>query len=206
MNDNYCIITNSKLGTFLKTLKIFKLKKKNFLIISTKRYKFPKKKNIKVCYFSDQNYINFNKSIFNSCVKFKPKKIILFYTKLIDKLIFDNFYTVNIHNSLLPNYKGLNAIKKTFRDKNKIFCSTAHLVNEKFDSGEILYQVTTPITKSKITILKKIAFKQRILLLLALLTNNNLAYPYTFLWESTVLCPGLDKNKFKKGLLKLKKI
>jgi hypothetical protein len=44
MSDNYCIITNSKLGTFFKALKIFKLEKKNFLIISTKKYSFPKKK------------------------------------------------------------------------------------------------------------------------------------------------------------------
>jgi phosphoribosylglycinamide formyltransferase-1 len=204
--NNYCIITNSRLGTFFKALKIFRLKKINFLIISTKKYRFPTKKNIKVCYLSDRNYKNFNKSAFNSCVKFKPKKVILFYTKLIDKLIFNNFYTVNIHNSLLPNYKGLNAIKKTFKDRNKIFCSSAHLVNEKFDSGEILYQVSTPIIKLKIAILKKIAFKHRILLLLALLTKNKLSYPYTLLWESTVLCPGLDKYKFKNGLLKLKKM
>lgn len=209
MNNNYCIITNSKLGTFFKILKIFKLEKKNFLIISSEKYRYPKKKNVKVLYFSDRNYMDFNKSAFNACVNFKPKKIILFYTKLIDKLIFNNFYTVNIHNSLLPNYKGLNAIKRTFRDGNKIFCSSAHLVNQKFDSGEILYQVSTPITKLKMAILKKIAFKQRALLLLALLTNltnKNVSQSYSSLWKSTVLCPGLDKNQFKKELFKLNKI
>jgi folate-dependent phosphoribosylglycinamide formyltransferase PurN len=203
MNNNYCIITNSKLGTFFKTLKIFKLEKKNFLIITSKKYRYPKKKNINVLYFSDRDYLNFNKFAFNSCVNFKPKKIILFYTKLIDKLIYNNFYTVNIHNSLLPNYKGLNAIKRTFKDGNKIFCSSAHLVNEKFDSGEILYQVSTPIKKLKIAILKKIAFKQRVLLLLVLLTNKNASKSYSLLWKSTLLCPGLHTNQFKKELFKL---
>ena len=47
---------------------------------------------------------------------------------------------VNIHPSLLPKYKGLNAHKKVLINKDKFSGCTVHFVSEKLDSGKIILQ------------------------------------------------------------------
>lgn len=193
-----CIITNSKLGSFYEAYKYLDQKKYNFLIFSTKKLKYRKSKNIKYVFISDNNKILFSKKIRQICEAHKVKKILLFYTKKINKLIFKNFKTINIHNSLLPNYKGLNAIKKTLKDKNKIFCSSAHFVNEKFDSGKILYQIATPIKSSSEKNLKNIAYYQRVILILTILTIKKTKLKANLIGKYTILSPGINEIYIKK--------
>jgi hypothetical protein len=193
-----CIITNSKLTSFFKAYTYLNSSRYKFLIISTSKIKYQSNKNIKNIYISDADKILFNQKIIKECKKENIKKILLFYTKKIDKNIFKNFKTINIHNSLLPNYKGLNAINKTLKDKNKIFCSSAHIVNEEFDSGKILYQVATPIIVLSKSNLKNIAFYHRVILILTILENNNNNLSAKIIGKFTLLCPGIDKNLFKK--------
>lgn len=52
---------------------------------------------------------------------------------------------VNIHPSLLPQFKGANAIEKTFESGAKIGGVTAHWVNDELDGGEIIDQKSVPI-------------------------------------------------------------
>ena len=193
-----CIITNSKLGSFYEAYKYLDQKKYNFLIFSTKKLKYRKSKNIKYVFVSDKNKILFSKKIRQICEIHKVKRILLFYTKKINKLIFKNFKTINIHNSLLPNYKGLNAIKKTLKDKNKIFCSSAHFVNEKFDSGKILYQIATPIKSSSEKNLKNIAYYQRVILILTILTFKKTKLKANLIGKYTILSPGINEIYIKK--------
>ena len=47
---------------------------------------------------------------------------------------------LNIHPSLLPNYKGLNTHKRVIQNKEKYSGCTVHIVNSKLDSGEIILQ------------------------------------------------------------------
>lgn len=47
---------------------------------------------------------------------------------------------VNIHPSLLPVYKGLDAYKRAYQDKVKIHGITIHFVNSDIDGGEIILQ------------------------------------------------------------------
>ena len=44
---------------------------------------------------------------------------------------------VNIHPSLLPNYKGLNTYKRALKNKEKFTGCTVHYVTAKLDSGKI---------------------------------------------------------------------
>ena len=61
----------------------------------------------------------------------------------LDEFKSDGFYRViNIHPSLLPKYKGLNAYEKAFAANDKEYGFSIHLVDEKIDHGEILYQRT----------------------------------------------------------------
>jgi phosphoribosylglycinamide formyltransferase-1 len=52
---------------------------------------------------------------------------------------------INIHPSLLPSFKGINAIEKALKAKVKITGCTVHLVDLEVDSGPILIQAAVPI-------------------------------------------------------------
>ena len=47
---------------------------------------------------------------------------------------------INIHPSLLPKYKGLNPIKRSLDNEDKVTGCTVHMVTEELDSGRILMQ------------------------------------------------------------------
>ena len=55
---------------------------------------------------------------------------------------------LNIHPSLLPNYKGLNTHRRAIENKEKFTGCTVHLVDSRLDSGKIILQ-------KKIKILRK---------------------------------------------------
>ena len=47
---------------------------------------------------------------------------------------------INVHPSLLPKYKGLNAVEQAMESGDKITGCTVHYVNEELDGGEIIMQ------------------------------------------------------------------
>ncbi len=62
-----------------------------------------------------------------------------------------NYYKgkiINIHPSLLPNYKGINAIVRAFENKEKYTGITIHYVDEGVDTGKIIFQKKVRIKKS----------------------------------------------------------
>ena len=69
------------------------------------------------------------------------------------KILSENFIKkfknpiLNIHPSLLPKYKGLNAHKKVIKNKEKYSGSTVHLVTAKLDSGKIILQKKIKVSK-----------------------------------------------------------
>ena len=52
---------------------------------------------------------------------------------------------INIHPSLLPDYKGLNTHKRVLNDQKKRSGCTTHIVEPELDSGPILAQATVPV-------------------------------------------------------------
>jgi len=78
--------------------------------------------------------------------KLKKKKISLIclagYMKILKKDFINKFNgkIINIHPSLLPKHKGLDAFKKVLKLKEKITGCTVHSVNEKLDSGKKILQ------------------------------------------------------------------
>ncbi len=61
-----------------------------------------------------------------------------FVTKFPDKI-------VNIHPSLLPEYKGLNTHARAINDGREEAGCTVHFVNSELDSGKIILQHRVPI-------------------------------------------------------------
>lgn len=54
--------------------------------------------------------------------------------------------TINAHPALLPKYRGPNPYLQTIKHLEKESGITFHLMDEKFDSGPILFQKAVPIT------------------------------------------------------------
>ena len=55
---------------------------------------------------------------------------------------------INIHPSLLPNFKGANAVFDALQAKTSLTGCTTHFVVEEMDSGPIILQRSVPITPS----------------------------------------------------------
>ncbi|MCG8572108.1 MAG: phosphoribosylglycinamide formyltransferase [Spirochaetes bacterium] len=56
---------------------------------------------------------------------------------------------INIHPSLLPLYKGTHSIERAFHSNDQQSGITIHYVNEELDGGEIIFQKSINIDRSK---------------------------------------------------------
>ena len=52
---------------------------------------------------------------------------------------------INVHPSLLPKYKGLNAVEQAMEAGDPVTGCTVHYVNEELDGGEVIMQSEVPI-------------------------------------------------------------
>ena len=155
---NIAVFISGK-GSNLKSLiKYSKLKKSRFnvkLVITNKKnakgLNYAKKN--KIVYFI-VNYKNKNKAEKKILFFLKKKKIDVIclagFMKILSGMFIKEFKgkILNTHPSLLPKYKGLNTHQRALNNKEKYSGFTIHLVNEKLDSGKIIFQ-------KKIKILKK---------------------------------------------------
>ncbi len=97
-----------------------------------------KLRNIKVCQFPAKS-----DEAFNFVRQFEPSLLLsIHYRKLIPARIIPTkkYGGINLHPSLLPDYKGANSIPWALINNEKKIGFTYHYMNEKFDEGNILYQ------------------------------------------------------------------
>jgi len=92
------------------------------------------------------------------------------FMRVLTPIFTNNIKAINLHPSLLPRHKGLNAIKRSFEDEFKEGGVTVHYVTSKLDSGEVIIQKS--INKEnlsyeeyyqKIRKIEKVALKEAIL-------------------------------------------
>tara|TARA_B100000989_G_scaffold220629_1_gene168397 strand:- start:286 stop:876 length:591 start_codon:yes stop_codon:yes gene_type:complete len=69
------------------------------------------------------------------------------YMKILTRDFVESWHNqiINIHPSLLPDYKGLNTHKRALDDGVKLAGCTTHIVESELDSGQILMQATVPV-------------------------------------------------------------
>lgn len=69
------------------------------------------------------------------------------YNKLIKSFLLEKYNKkiFNIHPSLLPLYRGKDAVAQALANNARITGCTAHLINEEIDKGIILAQAMIPI-------------------------------------------------------------
>jgi formyltetrahydrofolate-dependent phosphoribosylglycinamide formyltransferase len=69
------------------------------------------------------------------------------WMRIVSKKFVDAYpgQIINLHPSLLPKYKGLNAIEQAIKAGEDETGATVHFVTEELDSGAIIKQQTVPI-------------------------------------------------------------
>ena len=146
-------------GSNLKSLIKFSLKKKspikiNFIISSNSKangLKYAIKFKIKRKIY---DYKNKQKDENLILKQLKKKDIGLICLAGFMKILSNNFIKkfngiiLNIHPSLLPNYKGLNTHERVIQNKEKFSGCTVHFVSSKLDSGKIVLQKKVRVNKT----------------------------------------------------------
>ena len=138
-------------GSNLKSLINFSKKNsspiKIALVISNKKnakgLNYAKQNNIKTIVVIYKNKLKTEKKILSDLSKHNIRLICLAgFMKILSKKFISKFNgkILNIHPSLLPNYKGLNAHRRVIEKKEKFTGCTVHLVNSRLDSGKIILQ------------------------------------------------------------------
>ena len=76
-----------------------------------------------------------------------------------------NRKVINIHPSLLPSFRGKNAVKQALEQRVKTAGCSVHFVDEGIDTGEIISQVIVPVSSNddEETLGKKILKKEHVL-------------------------------------------
>ena len=97
---------------------------------------------IKSCYTKDEDEII---ALFN--VYDVDLIVMAGWMRIVSKKFCEAFSgrIINLHPSLLPKYKGLNAIEQAMAAGETETGATVHFVNEHLDSGAIIKQQTVPI-------------------------------------------------------------
>ena len=62
------------------------------------------------------------------------------FMRILTPIFTKNIHSINIHPSLLPDFKGANALERSFASENTKAGVTVHFVVEEVDGGEIIMQ------------------------------------------------------------------
>lgn len=93
--------------------------------------------------------------------------VILLYSRHIGKNLYCEIPVLNIHPGILPDFPGLNAVKKAFDCHAENIGATLHLVTEEFDAGPIIAKKIDPVSYDKgLDYYCKISFLQKVYLIL----------------------------------------
>ncbi len=106
------------------------------------------------CDLLDHRDFNKREDLDNEIVKlFKAKNIEIIvmagWMRIVTDKLVESFpgRLINIHPSILPSFKGIDAIKNALNAGVKITGCSVHLVSKEVDSGEILVQAAVAIDK-----------------------------------------------------------
>jgi len=64
------------------------------------------------------------------------------FMRILTPVFTENVKSINLHPSLLPRHKGLNAIEKSYEDEHAEGGVSVHYVTSELDGGEVILQKT----------------------------------------------------------------
>ncbi len=116
--------------------------------------------------------------------KYNPDLIVMAgFMRILERSFLNNFkdIIINIHPSLLPSFKGLQAIEKAFERGVKITGCTIHWVNDEVDGGQIIAQAPVRIMDGDTCeiVRSKVQAAEHMLLpwVIGDLANGNIPFP-----------------------------
>ena len=99
-----------------------------------------------------QNILELEEEVLKLILKYDVKLLVLAgYMRLLSKKFVNSLpskFILNIHPSLLPKYKGMNAIQQAIDDCAEYTGVTVHYVDEEMDSGFIIKQDSIKINEN----------------------------------------------------------
>ena len=99
-----------------------------------------------------QNILELEEEVLKLILKYDVKLLVLAgYMRLLSKKFVNSLpskFILNIHPSLLPKYKGMNAIQQAIDDCAEYTGVTVHYVDEGMDSGFIIKQESIKINEN----------------------------------------------------------
>ena len=83
----------------------------------------------------------FDRILVDKIKSYNPDLVVLAgFMRILTPIFTEQIRAINLHPSLLPRHKGLNAIKKSFDDEYSNGGVTVHWVSSCLDGGEIILQ------------------------------------------------------------------
>ena len=102
--------------------------------------------------FSWKNVLELEEEVLKLIIEYDIKLLVLAgYMRLLSQNFVNSLpskFIVNVHPSLLPKYKGMNAIKQAIDDCAEYTGVTIHYVDEGMDSGSIIKQDSIKINEN----------------------------------------------------------
>ena len=102
--------------------------------------------------YSWRNVLELEEEVLKLIIKYDIKLLVLAgYMRLLSQDFVNSLpskFIVNVHPSLLPKYKGMNAIKQAIDDCAEHTGVTIHYVDEGMDSGSIIQQDSIKINEN----------------------------------------------------------
>lgn len=170
------IIASSSGGAFKAFYKIHKKNNKqhNFFILSDRQcaiLDFAQENDIPHAIIEADTNKEFSKKAKEQFDSWgKVDFIVLFFTRLITKELFDVYPVYNLHPSLLPDFAGFNPIKRALESRVKEVGTTLHKIDESVDGGPIIAQMTLTLKGDETEeSLQKVSFVHKVYLLTLLL-------------------------------------
>jgi len=89
----------------------------------------------------------FDEALVREIVRHDPALVVMAgFMRILPPVFTSRVDAINLHPSLLPLFKGADAIRRSFESGMKVGGVTVHRVTQELDSGEILAQRCVPIT------------------------------------------------------------
>ncbi len=117
---------------------------------------YAKSKSIKTFVIEHKNFAKFenpreefDKVLHQEIIKYDVEIICLAgFMRLLSKWFVDKWQNkiINIHPSLLPDFKGANAVEDALKSGAKISGCTTHFVSVEMDDGPIIMQAQVPVS------------------------------------------------------------
>ena len=122
----------------------------NFLVITDRECDAEKEATTRKISWKRIDFDNrdcFSKKVKQTLLDHEVNYVLMLYSRLVTKDIYYSFPTFNIHPSLLPAFKGINAPDSAMKAGVKFIGATLHLTNDEMDSGQIVIQTVRPLIK-----------------------------------------------------------